>query len=71
MRIKNKIFGYILFIVAVIGFFNLFDLVFSEFITKSGYQFSAAEDIALPALVAAIVGYLLFLRNKDKDKGGV
>ena len=63
--IKNKIVGYILFIVIVIGFFNLFDFIYSEFITKSGYQFSAAADIALPALVAAIIGYLLFLRKKD------
>ena len=63
--IKNKVFGYVLFIITVIGFFNLFDFLFSEFITKSGYQFNVAEDIALPALVAAIVGYLLLLRKKD------
>ena len=63
--IKNKVFGYVLFIITVIGFFNLFDFLFSEFITKSGYQFNVAEDIALPALVAAIVGYLLFLRKKN------
>lgn len=63
--IKNKVVGYILFIVIVIGFFNLFDFIYSEFISKSGYQFTTTADIAFPALVAAIVGYLLFLRNKD------
>ena len=35
--IKNKYFGYVLFIVIVIGFFNLFDFIYSEFITRSGY----------------------------------
>ena len=63
--IKNKVVGYILFIVIVIGFFNLFDFIYSEFISKSGYKFTTAVDIAFPTLVAAIVGYLLFLRNKD------
>jgi lipopolysaccharide export LptBFGC system permease protein LptF len=63
--IKNKILGYILFIVIVIVFFNLFDFVYSEFITKNGYQFTAAGDIVLPTLVAVIIGYLLFLRKKD------
>ena len=63
--IKNKYFGYVLFIVIVIGFFNLFDFIYSEFITKSGYRFTVAADIGFPALVAAIIGYLLFIRKKD------
>ena len=65
--IKNKILGYILFIVIVIGFYNLFDYIYSEFITRSSYQFTVAADIALPALVAAIIGYLLFLRKKEEN----
>ena len=63
--IKNKYFGYVLFIITVIGFFNLFDFIYSEFITESGYRFTVAADIGFPALVAAIIGYLLFLRKKD------
>lgn len=65
MKLKNKYLAYALFIVIVVGFFNLFDYIYSEFITKSGFQFTAAADIGLPALVAAIMGYLLFLRKKD------
>jgi hypothetical protein len=49
----------------VIGFFNLFDFIYSEFITKSGYRFTVTADIGFPALVAAIIGYLLFVRKKD------
>ncbi|MBR4343551.1 MAG: hypothetical protein IKP88_12765 [Lachnospiraceae bacterium] len=52
-------------VVTVIGFFNLFDFIYSEFITKSGYEFAVTAEVVFPALVAAVMGYLLFLRKKD------
>ena len=44
---------------------NLFDFIYSEFITESDYRFKVAVDFGLPALVGAIVGYFTFLRKKD------
>ncbi|MCR4962370.1 MAG: hypothetical protein K6B40_00660 [Firmicutes bacterium] len=63
---KNKYIAFALFVVLVIAFWNLFEYLFSTFITGNVYQFSAGNDLGFPLAVAAVMGYLLFLHKKSK-----
>lgn len=62
----NKYFGFGLFVVLFLAFWNLLDFLYSTVITGNGYQFGAGADLGLPLVVAIVVGVLLFLRNGDK-----
>ena len=64
--IKNRKIAFGLFVVLVLGFWTLFDYLFSRFMTRSPYDFSALSDLAIPLLIAAISGYLLFLRKSGE-----
>jgi len=59
--IKNRYFAYALFIALVILFWNIFDYLFN----KATYSFDAGMDISVPLVTGIIIGYTLFLRNKD------
>lgn len=63
--IKNKYFAFVLFVIAVLAFWNLFDYLYSTLITRSAYQFAMGSDLGLPVVVAIVAGYLLFLRKKS------
>lgn len=63
--IKNKYAAFILFVIAVLVVWNLLDYVYAVLITGSTYQFAAGSDLGLPAVAAAVVGYILFLRKKS------
>ena len=39
---------------------------YATFITRSAYQFAAGTDLAVPLTVAAVSGYLLFIRKKSE-----
>ena len=62
--IKNKVAAFILFIILFLVFWNLVDYLYSIFITGSAYRFTALSDMGLPVVVAAVSGYILFLRKK-------
>ena len=62
--IKNKVAAFILFIILFLVFWNLVDYLYSTFITGSAYRFTALSDMGLPVVVAAVSGYILFLRKK-------
>ena len=64
--IKNKYAAFILFIIAFLAVWNLLDFLYTTFITRSAYQFAAGTDLAIPLVVAAVSGYLLFIRNKSE-----
>ena len=49
----------ILFIVIFVGTWNLLDLGYSTFITRSGYQFGLVDDMLLPVLLAVVLDYPL------------
>ena len=57
-----------LFIVLFIGFWNLFDFLYSTLITHSEYQFSVVSDLVLPLVIGAIMGCLLFLPKKSSGE---
>ncbi len=63
--IRNKYVACVLFVIAFLVFWNLLDYLYSAFITHSAYHFAAGSDLALPAVIAVILGCLLFLRKKD------
>jgi len=63
--IKNRYAAFVLFIIAVLAFWNLLDYLYSTFIIGSSYQFAVGSDIGLPVGAAAVVGYILFLRKKS------
>lgn len=66
--IKNKYVTFGLFVVLFFAFWNLLELLYNTFITKSGYQFSLIIDLTVPLVVSVTIGYLLFLRKKKSDK---
>jgi hypothetical protein len=65
--IKNKSVAFVLFVVLCILLWNILELIYASFITKSGYHFDPAKSIGTPAAVSIMVGYLLFLRKKDGE----
>ena len=46
-----------------LALWNVLDLLYTTLITKSAYQFAAGSDLAIPAVGAAVTGYLFFLRG--------
>ena len=64
--IKNKYAAFILFLIAFLAFWNLLHYLYSTFIARSSYQFAVGSDLGLPVIVAAVSGYILFLRNKSE-----
>lgn len=62
--IRNKYAAFVLFIIAFLAFWNLLDYLYSTFITGGAYRFAAGSDLGLPAVIAVVSGYILFLRKK-------
>ena len=65
MKLAKTVLYGVLFVALVIGFWNLFDFLFSAFITKSGYVFGTS-DLLYPALLGIGMYILLFLIKKRK-----
>ena len=63
--IKNKYVAFILFIIIFLAFWNLADYLYTTFITSGAYHFAAGTDGVLPAAVAIVSGYLLFMRKNS------
>ena len=61
---KNKWVAFVLFIVFVVIFWNILDAAYHLIITRSGLSFSAGFDLALPVVIGAAMGFLLYLRDK-------
>ena len=61
---SGKVLKFILYIVLFILFWNLLDLLWASFISRSGFRFAAGLDLGLPLVVAAVTGYLLILRRE-------
>lgn len=61
--IKNKYVAFIIYVVVFLALWNVLDLLYTTLITKSAYQFAAGSDLAIPAVGAAVTGYLFFLRG--------
>ncbi len=66
--IKNKTVAYIIFVILFLVMWNLLDLIYATFITKSGYSFGGGTDMGLPLLVSLVLGYFLIYRKNDSDK---
>ena len=63
--IKNKYAAFVLYVIAFLGLWNLADYLYTTFITRATYQFAVGTDLAIPAAVAIVSGYLLFLRKNS------
>lgn len=64
--IKNKYVAFVLFVIVFMAFWNLVDFLYTTFIARGTYHFTALIDGVIPAVVAIVVGFLLFLRKKAK-----
>ena len=63
--VKNKYVAFVLFVIAFLALWNLADYLYTTFITNGTYQFALGTDGAIPAAVAIITGYFLFLRKNS------
>lgn len=54
----------ILFTVIFVGVWNLLDMLFSTFITRSGYEFGIGDDLLLPLFIAVVLDYPLILKRQ-------
>ncbi len=63
--IKNKYVAFVLYLIVFLAFWNLLDYLYTTVLTKGAYQFAAASDGALPVILAAVSGYLFFLRKNS------
>lgn len=60
--IKNKYAAYGLFVILFLVFWNILDGLYTSLITGNSYAFGAGRDLITPLALAAVSGYLLFLR---------
>ena len=63
--IKNKYAAFVLFVVAFLALWNLADYLYTTFIVSGTYHFAVGTDAALPAALAIVSGYLLYLRKNS------
>ena len=56
--IKNKYAAYGLFVILFLVFWNILDCLYTSLITGNSYR-----DLITPLALAAVSGYLLFLRK--------
>ena len=63
--VKNKYVAFALFVIVFLAFWNLADYLYTTFITNETYHFTAGVDGSLPAVLAIVSGYLLFLRKSS------
>ena len=63
--IKNKYAAFVLFVVAFLAFWNLADYLYTTLLVSGTYHFAAGTDAAVPAALAIVSGYLLFLRKNS------
>ena len=61
---SGKVLKFILYIAVFILFWNLLDLLWASFISRSGFSFAAGLDLGIPLVAAAVTGYLLILRRE-------
>ena len=64
--IINKVYGFILYVIAFFGFWNMVDFLYTVLIAGKTYQFTMGTDGIIPVLLALVTGYLLILRNNSK-----
>ena len=65
--IAVKVIRFAVFLTGFLAFWILFDVLYSVFITQSGFQFSVAEDILKPLIPAVPIAISLeMLRSRRK-----
>ena len=63
--VKNKYVAFVLFVIAFLALWNLADYLYTTFITSGTYHFAVSSDGTIPAALAIISGYLLFVRKNS------
>ncbi len=64
-KVRNKYVAFVLFIIAFLALWNLADYLYTSFITRETYHFAAGADGVIPATLAIVSGYLLFIRKNS------
>ena len=63
--VRNKYAAFVLFVIAFLALWNLADYLYMTLITSGTYHFAVETDGAVPAVIAIVSGYLLFLRKNS------
>ena len=63
--VRNKYASFVLFVIAFLALWNLADYLYTTLITSGTYHFAVETDGAVPAVIAIVSGYLLFLRKNS------
>ena len=61
--LKNRIIPFVLFVLLVIGFWNLADFLFTKLFAGQQYQFQTVYDLWIPLTVGVIIGAVAFFRK--------
>jgi len=61
--IRNKYIAFVMFVIIFLALWNLADYLYATLITNETYHFAAGSDGVIPAAVAIVSGYLIFIRN--------
>jgi hypothetical protein len=61
--IINKVYGFILYVIAFFGLWNMADFLYTVLIAGKTYQFTMTSDGVLPVSLALVTGYLFILRH--------
>ena len=64
----KTVLGGVLFVVIVIGLWNLFDFIWKTLINGSGYQFSTSYNILYPLGICVVIYVILFVFNTVRNK---
>ena len=64
----KTVLGGVLFVVIVIGLWNLFDFIWKTWINGSGYIFSSTYHILYPLGIGVVIYLILFAVNTVRRK---
>lgn len=66
--IKNKVVAFILFLIVFLLLWTGIDLLVTLVITRAQYHFEAWDDLILPLIIGAVLGYLFIIRGNGSEK---
>ncbi|MBQ1482921.1 MAG: hypothetical protein IIZ28_05050 [Erysipelotrichaceae bacterium] len=59
---KNK--AYVIFVAAFLAVRNLLSFLFTFLIDRTAYHFDMFNDLMIPMLLAAVIGYIFIYKRK-------
>ena len=63
IMVRSKYVAFVLYLVMVLVFWNVLDLLYVSFITRSVYAFSMGAGLMTPLISGIITGYLFIFKT--------